>query len=116
MPHRKAASVLPDPVGAEMRTYSPEAIAGHACSWASVGAANAASNQSRTAGENWSSGIVLRVRRAATAGLSVSDASARRPAGLDVLERRGGGGGPRGGAPATSGGGSPRRPRRASPP
>ena len=32
IPHRNAASVLPDPVGAEIRTCSPEAIAGHA--WA----------------------------------------------------------------------------------
>src|SRR3954469_8582606 len=77
MPHRNAASVLPDPVGAEMSTCSPEAIAGHACSWAGVGAANAAANQSRTAGENWSSAIDFRVRRAATPGLSVSDAPGR---------------------------------------
>src|SRR3954469_20557698 len=49
--HRNAASVLPDPVGALIRTCSPEAIAGHACSWAAVGASNALSNQSRTAGE-----------------------------------------------------------------
>src|SRR3954470_13167185 len=115
MPQRNAARVLPDPVGAEMRTCSPEAIAGHACSWAGVGAANAASNQSRTAGENWSSGIVLRVRRAATAGLSVSDASARRPAALDVLERRGVEGGLRGDAQAQSESDSSRSRRRALP-
>src|SRR3954469_12857120 len=75
MPHRNAASVLPDPVGAEMSTCSPEAIAGHACSWAGVGAANAAPNQLRTAGENWPSRIDLRVRPAATPGLRVSDGS-----------------------------------------
>ena len=39
--HRNAASVLPEPVGAEIRTCSPEAIAGHACSCAAVGASNA---------------------------------------------------------------------------
>src|SRR4051794_18306957 len=50
MAHRKAASVLPEPVGALIRTCSPEAIAGHACAWAAVGASNAPSNQSRTAG------------------------------------------------------------------
>src|SRR4051812_12386615 len=33
-----------------MSTCSPEAIAGHACSCAAVGASNAPSNQSRTAG------------------------------------------------------------------
>ena len=36
--HRNAASVLPEPVGAEISTCSPEAIAGHACAWAAVGA------------------------------------------------------------------------------
>src|SRR5579862_8250629 len=45
--HRNAARVLPDPVGADMSTCSPEAMAGHASSWAAVGAANAASNQAR---------------------------------------------------------------------
>ena len=49
-PHRKAASVLPDPVGAEIRTCSPVAIAGQACAWAGVGAANARANQSLTWG------------------------------------------------------------------
>src|SRR3954469_3392182 len=56
--HRNAASVLPDPVGALIRTCSPEAIAGHACSWAAVGASNAPSNQSRTGGENWRVGTL----------------------------------------------------------
>ena len=41
---------MPEPVGAEIRTCSPEAIAGQACSWAAVGAANARVNQSRVAG------------------------------------------------------------------
>ena len=41
-PHRNAASVLPEPVGAEMSTCSPPAMAGHACSWAGVGRSNAA--------------------------------------------------------------------------
>src|SRR5437764_14370383 len=47
MAYRNAASVLPDPVGAEIRTCSPEAIAGHACSWAAVGAAKAPPNHLR---------------------------------------------------------------------
>ena len=50
MPQRKAANVLPEPVGADSSTCSPEAIAGQACSWAAVGAANARANQSRVAG------------------------------------------------------------------
>ena len=37
--HRNAASVLPEPVGAEIRTCSPAAIAGHAWACAGVGAA-----------------------------------------------------------------------------
>ena len=55
--YRNAARVLPEPVGAEMRTCSPEAIAGHACSWAGVGPANAPVNQSRVVGLKVSSGI-----------------------------------------------------------
>ena len=52
---RNAASVLPDPVGAEMSTCSPVAIAGQACVWTSVGPSNADANQSRTVGVNCSS-------------------------------------------------------------
>ena len=50
IPYRNAASVLPEPVGALIRTCSPEAIAGHACSWAGVGAANASANHWRVVG------------------------------------------------------------------
>ena len=50
--HRKAASVLPEPVGAEMSACRPEAIAGQACAWAGVGSAKARANQSRTCGVN----------------------------------------------------------------
>ena len=45
--YRNAASVLPDPVGAEIRTCSPDAIAGQACSCAAVGASKAPLNHSR---------------------------------------------------------------------
>ena len=51
-PYRKAASVLPEPVGAEIRTWSPVAIAGQACACASVGLAKARLNHSRTWGVN----------------------------------------------------------------
>src|ERR1044072_175294 len=51
MAHRKAARVLPEPVGARMRVWSPRAIASHPCSWASVGAAKVASNQARVGAE-----------------------------------------------------------------
>jgi hypothetical protein len=47
---RKAASVLPDPVGAATRTCSQARIAGHASACAAVGASNRRSNQAATAG------------------------------------------------------------------
>ena len=54
---------MPEPVGADSSTCSPEAIAGHACSWAAVGAAKADVNQSRTRGEKECSASTLhRVR------------------------------------------------------
>lgn len=52
MPHRNDVSVLPDPVGARISVWSPDAIAGHPCSWAAVGAGNEASNHARTGSEN----------------------------------------------------------------
>ncbi len=58
MAYRNAARVLPDPVGAEMRTCSPEAIAGQACSWAAVGASKAPVNHSRVRGLKTSRAIV----------------------------------------------------------
>src|SRR5688572_3912994 len=45
MPARKAASVLPEPVGAAMRTSRPERITGQPAAWASVGAAKRRRNQ-----------------------------------------------------------------------
>src|SRR4051812_7046258 len=47
MPYRNAARVLPDPVGAWISVCSPDAIAGHPCSWAGVGPAKACVNHSR---------------------------------------------------------------------
>ena len=47
---RKAASVLPDPVGAAISVCRPAWIAGHACACAGVGAAKLRSNQAATAG------------------------------------------------------------------
>src|SRR4029453_16706425 len=52
MPHRNAASVLPDPVGARVSVWSPPAMAGQPWDWAGVGAGKLVSNQARTAGEN----------------------------------------------------------------
>src|SRR3954447_988100 len=61
MPQRNAASVLPLPVGALSSTWSPDAIAGQACSWAGVGPSNAPVNQLRTSGENCESGTPMRL-------------------------------------------------------
>ena len=52
MAARKAARVLPLPVGAQIRVCSPAVIGGHPCSCAAVGSGNDAPNQARTAGEN----------------------------------------------------------------
>ena len=56
MPHRNAASVLPEPVGARISVCSPPAMAGQPCAWAAVGSGNEVLNQARTGGENSSSG------------------------------------------------------------
>ena len=40
MPQRNAASVLPEPVGAQISVLRAEAIAGQPCAWAGVGASN----------------------------------------------------------------------------
>ncbi len=52
MPQRKAARVLPDPVGAEISVFAPEVINGQPCAWAGVGASKEASNQRLTGSEN----------------------------------------------------------------
>ena len=55
MADRKAASVLPLPVGAQIRVCWPAVIGGHPWICAAVGSGNDAANQARTAGENASS-------------------------------------------------------------
>ena len=57
---RKAASVLPDPVGAKTSALSPFAIAAHPSRCAFVGASKVSANHSRTAGSNgrsWGRGL-----------------------------------------------------------
>src|SRR6186997_2688108 len=56
MPYRNAVSVLPDPVGAWIRTWPPAAIAGHPRLWGGVGASKVPSNHARVAGEKTVSG------------------------------------------------------------
>src|ERR1700761_2376697 len=81
---RKAASVLPDPVGAAMRVWRPALIAGHASACAGVGAAKLAANQLATAGWNspsrgaGSRGVSERRReRVRTAGVEAKSVSKR---------------------------------------
>jgi hypothetical protein len=49
-------SVLPEPVGAWIRTWEPLAIAGHPCTCGGVGPSNVRSNQSRVTSEKTESG------------------------------------------------------------
>src|SRR4051795_4320101 len=60
MDHRKAASVLPEPVGATTSALRPAAIASQAPTCAGVGAANAASNQVRVGSLKDASAPVVR--------------------------------------------------------
>src|ERR1017187_6684824 len=57
MHHRKAARVLPVPVGARMRVDSPRAMAGQPSCWGRVGAGKTASNQARTGGGKRGGGV-----------------------------------------------------------
>ena len=54
--HRKAASVLPVPVGAHTSVWSPAAIAGQPWAWGGVGSKNADANQARVGFEKRASG------------------------------------------------------------
>src|SRR3954451_24407262 len=57
-PIRNAASVLPEPVGAQRSVCAPDAIAGQPCSWAGVGpSGNASANQTAVAGEKRSGSV-----------------------------------------------------------
>jgi len=58
MPQRNDVSVLPEPVGARISVWAPEAIAGQPRSWAGVGSGNEVSNQARTGGEKRSSALI----------------------------------------------------------
>lgn len=55
MPHRNAARVFPEPVGAQISVLAPLAIAGQPPAWAGVAASNDASNHLRTGVENGAS-------------------------------------------------------------
>jgi hypothetical protein len=82
MPARNAASVFPDPVGAQINALRPDAIAGQPPACAGVGAANEDSNHARTGVENDASASspvafrsvanpsIIRIGRTPPAGLS----------------------------------------------
>ena len=57
MPHRKAASVFPDPVGAQISVLAPATIDGQPIAWAGVGASNDDSNQRLTGSLKAASGV-----------------------------------------------------------
>src|SRR5436305_10252482 len=59
MAARKAASVLPEPVGAAIRVWRPAWISGQARACGSVGEPKRFSNQEATAGWKLASGMVL---------------------------------------------------------
>jgi hypothetical protein len=50
MDQRKAARVLPEPVGAAMRVFRPEAISRQPSAWGAVGSPNRSANQPATRG------------------------------------------------------------------
>src|SRR5687768_17439634 len=95
MPARKAARVFPDPVGAQIRAFLPDAIAGQPAAWAGVGASNEASNHALTGVENGASACsavafrsaanpsILRIGRVGPLG----PGSRREPASLLLLLR-----------------------------
>ena len=60
MQMRNAASVFPEPVGAEISVCLPPAMAGQPCAWASVGTRNLRSNHSRTIGWKIDRGSIIR--------------------------------------------------------
>ena len=57
MAHRKAARVLPVPVGASIRVWWPALTWGQPACWTRVGASKVAPNQARVAGVNGERGI-----------------------------------------------------------
>jgi|GEM_PF-3644115 len=57
---RKAARVLPVPVGAANSVWSPPAMAGQAAVWIGLGASKSVRNQASTAG--WNRASVMEIR------------------------------------------------------
>src|SRR5579872_7345948 len=94
MQMRNAARVLPDPVGAEIRTLRPAAISGQPCTCGSVAHSNRASNQSETRGSNPVRGMASSIiswankRRNRVAKLPVRNGSVRPEVGLGAAGNR----------------------------
>ena len=70
MHQKKAASVLPLPVGADIRVCWPAATDRQPPSWTSVGVGKAPENQARAAGENRSRTVVMRLSLLTSSGRS----------------------------------------------
>jgi len=67
MQTRNAASVLPEPVGAEMRVASPARMLGQPWIWGSVGVPNLEMNHSCTTG--WAQARVVEISSSTAAGM-----------------------------------------------
>ncbi|BFU95858.1 MAG: hypothetical protein NTNFB02_25800 [Nitrospira sp.] len=57
MQERKAANVLPEPVGAAIKAWCPDWMAGHASVWTSVGTPTDVANQRAMRGWKRDSGM-----------------------------------------------------------
>src|SRR6185436_5941822 len=82
IPQRKLASVLPEPVGAQISALAPPEIASQPPAWAGVGPSKEASNQRRTGAEKGARGSDFAVRFLAGVNPPILRRCPRRP--LDV--------------------------------
>ena len=92
IPQRKPASVLPEPVGAQISALAPPEIASQPPAWAGVGPSKEASNQRRTGALNGASGsdpaLVLRDRWPTHRSYAARCHATRRPAAGESARRR----------------------------
>ena len=89
MAQRKAARVLPDPVGATARTFAPAWIRGQAAAWTSVGAAKAAVNHRLVGSENAASGSTRTILDPASDIGGATGGGAREPGRDGTIDRCG---------------------------
>src|ERR1700742_3460780 len=87
MPQRKLASVLPEPVGAQISALAPLEIASQPPVWAGVGPSKEASNQRRTGAENGANGSDFVLRFFAVVNPPILRRCPRRPSRSCSLSR-----------------------------